>query len=247
MLFIGYSSKDRYDIVEPMIFHLKNYGFDVWYDFHDMYLSDNRIETNFINGIGKSKYVIFIISNNLFSSQCAIEELKYAQNLYEKGGITLFPILYLLRASELTGEYNWIKKIIYNEVTKNSGTLFVTNQIIEKILHDKCNALKYRSFSEIYNHIEPYLKELLETYLILDSPNYSAKIALLYSAYLYMTIEKQVRFETYIVKIIKKIITFSSLNITLDHLSFHIFEMTILIALNIYVNSLSTEQLSTRH
>ncbi|GFI10593.1 hypothetical protein IMSAGC007_03062 [Lachnospiraceae bacterium] len=235
MLFIGYSSKDRYDIVEPMIFHLKNYGIDVWYDFHDMYLSDNRIETNFINGIGKSTYVIFIISNNLFTSQCAIEELKYAQDLYEKGDITLFPILYLLKASEVPEEYNWIKKIIYNEVTKNSGTLFVTNQIIEKILHDECSSLQYRSFSEISDFMEPYLKELLEVYLMLDTPNYSAKMALLYAAYLYISFQKNIQFETYIVKIIKRIITFSSLNITLDHLSYHIFELTILISLNKYL------------
>ena len=235
MLFIGYSSKDRYDIVEPMIFHLKNYGIDVWYDFHDMYLSDNRIETNFINGIGKSTYVIFIISNNLFTSQCAIEELKYAQDLYEKGDITLFPILYLLKASEVPEEYNWIKKIIYNEVTKNSGTLFVTNQIIEKILHDECSSLQYRSFSEISDFMEPYLKELLEVYLMLDTPNYSAKMALLYAAYLYISLQKNIQFETYIVKIIKRIITFSSLNITLDHLSYHIFELTILISLNKYL------------
>ena len=26
MIFIGYSNKDRYDIVESMVFHLKNYG-----------------------------------------------------------------------------------------------------------------------------------------------------------------------------------------------------------------------------
>lgn len=200
-----------------------------------MYLSDNRIETNFINGIGKSTYVIFIISNNLFTSQCAIEELKYAQDLYEKGDITLFPILYLLKASEVPEEYNWIKKIIYNEVTKNSGTLFVTNQIIEKILHDECSSLQYRSFSEISDFMEPYLKELLEVYLMLDTPNYSAKMALLYAAYLYISFQKNIQFETYIVKIIKRIITFSSLNITLDHLSYHIFELTILISLNKYL------------
>ena len=64
MIFIGYSSKDRYTIVESMVFHLKNYGFNVWYDFHDMYLSDARFETNFEHGIKDSKYVIFILSSN---------------------------------------------------------------------------------------------------------------------------------------------------------------------------------------
>ena len=91
MIFIGYSSKDRYTIVESMVFHLKNYGFNVWYDFHDMYLSDARFETNFEHGIKDSKYVIFILSPNFFTSKCAVEELDYAQTLYEQGTIKLFP------------------------------------------------------------------------------------------------------------------------------------------------------------
>lgn len=75
MIFIGYSNKDRYDIVEPMVFHLKNYGINVWYDFHDMFLSDNRYLENFELGIGKSRYIIFILSKNFFKSNCAVEEL----------------------------------------------------------------------------------------------------------------------------------------------------------------------------
>ncbi|MDO4308413.1 MAG: toll/interleukin-1 receptor domain-containing protein [Eubacteriales bacterium] len=149
MIFIGYSNRDRYDIVEPMIFHLKNYGINVWYDFHDMFLSDNRFHENFELGIGKSRYVIFIISHNFFDSNCAVEELKYAQMLYEKGEIVLFPVLYLLKASDLPNDYSWIKKIIYNEVNEHSGTLFVTNQIIEKMLHDESKLLPFRSFPEV--------------------------------------------------------------------------------------------------
>ena len=143
MVFIGYSNEDRYDIVESMVFHLKNYGMTVWYDFQDMMLGDNRFKENFETGIGKSNYVIFIISHNFFNSNCATEELKYAQNLYENGEIVLFPILYLMKASELPEDYNWIKKIIYNEVNEQSGTLFVTNQIIEKMLYDESEGVKF--------------------------------------------------------------------------------------------------------
>lgn len=239
MIFIGYSNQDRYDIVEPMVFHLKNYGFNVWYDFHDMFLSDNRFHENFDLGIGKSRYVIFIISHNFFNSKCAVEELKYAQNLYEKGEIVLFPILYLIKASDLPNEYDWIKKIIYNEVNEHSGTLFVTNQIIEKMLHDESMSLPFRSFSEISNYLkeqsEIYLSKLLETYMALDLPNYSARIALLYSAYLYIYIQGGKGFDDYICSIIAKIVTFSSLNISLDHLTFSIFRLTILIAFNKYL------------
>lgn len=240
MLFIGYSNKDRYDIVEPMVFHLKNYGINVWYDFHDMFLSDNRFSTNFEIGIGGSKYVIFIISYNFFSSKCAIEELSYAQTLYEKNEIVLFPILYMINASELPEEYNWIKKIIYNEVNEHSGTLFVTNQIIEKMLHDETISLPLRSFEEIFRYLSnssvTYLHKLIETYLILDIPNYSAKISMLYAVYLYITLDKKIEYPLYVNRIINKIFTFTSLNITLDHLSFSIFHLTVLIALNEYIS-----------
>lgn len=239
MIFIGYSSGDRYDIVEPMIFHLKNYGMKVWYDFHDMFLSDDRFHTNFEVGIGKSKYIIFIISHNFFNSKCALEELKYVQALYEKNEIILFPILYKLEASELPDAFNWLRKIIYNEVNEQSGTLFVTNQIIEKILHDKCTLLPLRSFSEIYNVMQKnsltYLCKLVDTYMYLDIPNYSAKISILYAIYLYISNENEIIQEDYIGKIVDKIVTLTSLNITLDHLSFNIFKLAILIALNKYL------------
>lgn len=239
MLFIGYSNQDRYDIVEPMVFHLKNYGINVWYDFHDMFLSDNRFLENFELGIGKSRYVVFIISHNFFKSNCAVEELKYAQVLYEKGEIILFPILYLIKASELPNEYSWIKKIIYNEVNEQSGTLFVTNQIIEKMLHDECNILTLRSFSDVSKYLKSksnkYLENIIETYLSLDMPNYSARIALLYASYLYITIEGETECANHINKIINKIVSFTSLNISLDHLTFNIFSLAVLVAFNNYL------------
>ena len=235
MIFIGYSSKDRYSVVESMVFHLKNYGFNVWYDFHDMFLGDNRYNENFELGIGKSKYVIFILSNNFFHSKCAIEELRYAQELYEKGEITLLPILYIITIKDIPDEFNWIKKIIYNEVNEQSGTLFVTNQIIEKMLHDTCKTLPLRSFPELSKSFKEktnsFLYNLCETYLSLDIPNYSARISLLYAMYLYIGNNSN----TTIDKIIRKTISFTSLNISLDHLSFSIFRLAVLIAINNYL------------
>lgn len=235
MIFIGYSSKDRYTIVESMVVHLKNYGFDVWYDFHDMFLSDPRFETNFEHGIKDSKYVIFILSPNFFSSKCAVEELDYAQSLYEQGTINLFPILYLLDADCLHPKYNWIRKIIYNEINEHSGTLFVTNQIIEKILYDQVKVMALRSISEISQYCLKnnfsYLHKLAEAFINLDLSNYSARIAMLYSMYLYIDIQGE---NSNMDIIIHRIINFTSLNISLDHLSFNIFQLATIIKLNKY-------------
>ena len=236
MIFIGYSSKDRYTIVESMVFHLKNYGFNVWYDFHDMYLSDARFETNFEHGIKDSKYVIFILSPNFFTSKCAVEELDYAQTLYEQGTIKLFPILYLLEANQLPEHYNWIRKIIYNEINKNSGTLFVTNQIIEKLLYDQVKTMDLRSMSEIAQYCSNnnlcYLHKLAEAFINLDLGNYSARIAMLYSMYLYVDTQNE---NNTIDIIIHRIINFTSFNISLDHLSFSIFQLAVIIKLNKYL------------
>lgn len=242
MIFIGYSNADRYSIVESIVFHLKNYGFNVWYDFYDMFLGDSRYEENFQHGIKNSKYVIMVISNNFFTSNCAKEELDYAQFLYERGDIVLFPILYKIEANDLPKEYSWIKKIIYNEVNEHSGTLFVANQIIERILHDKCTNCEWRSFSECSHYMEThnllYLSILIESYLHLDIQNYTARIALLYAVYLYIKNKSISVDESYIDKIIKRIFTFTRLNISLDHLSFSIFSLSMLLLVNDFITRL---------
>lgn len=242
MIFIGYSSDDRYSIVESIVFNLKNYGFNVWYDFYDMFLGDSRFEENFQHGIQNSNYVIMIISKNFFDSACAKEELDYAQFLYERGKIVLFPILYKIESKDLPKEYCWIRKIIYNEIHEHSGSLFVSNQIIEKILHDKCNNCKLRSFSECSHYLNSYkkyyLSTIIETYLQLDIPNYSARIAILYTVYLYIKSQFQYTDEKYTEVIIKRIFTFTKLNITLDHLSFSIFSLSVLLLLNDFIEYL---------
>lgn len=242
MIFIGYSSEDRYSIVESIVFHLKNYGFNVWYDFYDMFLGDSRFKENFQHGIQNSNYVIMIISKNFFNSNCAKEELDYAQSLYEKGKIILFPILYKIEANDLPKEYSWIRKIIYNEINEHSGSLFVSNQIIEKILHDKCNHCKLRSFSEYSHYVDEhgyhYLSTIIETYLQLDIQNYSARIAILYIIYLYIKSQQHATEENYSEQIIKRIFTFTKLNITLDHLSFSIFSLSVLLLLNDFIKHL---------
>lgn len=84
MLFIEYSCKDRYTIVEQILFHLQHFGLNVWYDFQGMFPCDDRFQTNFVHHIGSSTYIVFIISSNLFSSACAMEELAFAKNWWSK-------------------------------------------------------------------------------------------------------------------------------------------------------------------
>lgn len=244
MIFIGYANDDRYDIVESIVFHLKNWGFDTWYDFHNMYLGDNRQKTNFEHGIGESDYVIFVISNNTFQSPCAKEELLYSRSKWESGEIVFFPIFYEMAASELPREYFWLRKLIYNEVTKKTGTFYVTNQIIEKILLDYKNQLSYRSIDMLLDKFqkdqETYLSELCGTLNTIDLDNYNARLGILYAAfkYIYTTICKNSYLPTFGIKIIERIFSLTRLNISIDHLTYGIFQDTLIIDMNYYIHNL---------
>lgn len=46
-LFISFSAKDRYDIVQPIVYHLKNYGINIWYDRYEMVMGDNRFKKKY--------------------------------------------------------------------------------------------------------------------------------------------------------------------------------------------------------
>ena len=108
MIFIGYSSKDRYSIVEPILFHLKHFGLDVWYDFHNMFLGDDQYQANFVEGIQSSSYIVFIISPYILESTCAMEELAFAKKLIEEEQAIFFPVFYNLEPDKLPPKLNWI-------------------------------------------------------------------------------------------------------------------------------------------
>lgn len=56
-MFICFSSADRYTVVKSCLYHLKNYGFTVWYDYHELILGDKKREKNFENAIKSNKYL----------------------------------------------------------------------------------------------------------------------------------------------------------------------------------------------
>lgn len=44
MIFLCFSSGDRYSIVKSCLYHLKNYGYETWYDYHELILGDKKRE-----------------------------------------------------------------------------------------------------------------------------------------------------------------------------------------------------------
>lgn len=226
MLFIGYSSKDRYAIVEPILFHLKHFGLDVWYDFQDMFLGDDRYQTNFVHGIGSSAYIIFIISPNLFDSACAMEELAFAKTLIEDGHAVFFPIFYHFSPDKLPKGLCWINNIIYNEVKSDSGSRHVAYQIVERVFRDDQLTLPYQSLETFLQNQcfrNDYIVRLLTSWANVDERSYGIRIGILYSLYKYLPC-----IETKYNKAIEYIFSLLQMNEKPDHLIYSIFEKCII-------------------
>lgn len=230
MIFVGYSSKDRYTITEPLLFHLKHFGLDVWYDFHDMFLGDNRYQTNFIDGIGASTYIICIISPHLFESVCAIEEIEFARNMIENKKAVFFPIFYNFNPEDLPESLCWIRNIIYNEIQGNSGSRYVAYQIVEKVLQDELQRFSYGclyAIIEANSFEDKYIVQLLKSWADVDERSYGVRIGILYSLYCYLP-----NVSTNYIKPITYIFLMLQMNEPVDHLIYSIFEKSMTIYLS---------------
>lgn len=212
MLFLCFSSKDRYAIVESILYHLKNYGIKVWYDYHTLMLGDDKIQENINNGVKACDYVVLILSPNFFDCECGNMELDVIKAQYEAKHLYIFPILYNLEAKALPEQYSWIRNLIYNELNDCSCIVPTCNQIICKILIDLINKGNLETFQNLQFH-ENYLKFLHHTYQYLDEANISAKITILYSMYGY--INKELNVVSGYGRILEQLFKYTSLNLTI--------------------------------
>lgn len=192
MIFLCFSSRDRYTIVKSCLYHLKNYGYDTWYDYHELILGDKKKEKNFVNAIQSCDYFIIFYSKNLLKSPCAITEetLIYAES--EKRNITIFPLLYNIKFDELPIETQYrVENIIYNEVTDDTGCIAPINQMVVKMLLDEMgfndfDFTPHITSSMVEKLTDKYLKVILTEYLDLSKDNFNARAGILYCVYKYI-------------------------------------------------------------
>ncbi|WP_395350964.1 TIR domain-containing protein [Levilactobacillus parabrevis] len=71
-----FSSADREPYVHALFYQLKTLGINVWYDYDNLRLGDNRCEKNLVLPFQNIQVAIIVISHNLFRSACAIEEFQ---------------------------------------------------------------------------------------------------------------------------------------------------------------------------
>lgn len=235
MIFLCFSSQERYTIVKSCLYHLKNYGYATWYDYHELILGDKKEEKNFTNAIQSCDYFIIIYSSNLLKSPCAITEeaLIYAEAT--KRNITIFPLLYNITFKELPIEIqNRIENLIYNEITDQTGCIASVNQMIVKMLLDERGHNEYAltpciTLSMIKQLNDKYLKTILMEYLNISKENFNARICILYCAYKYIRETKEsLNIPTHYCQTIEYLTHYTKLNIPYNHKEIIIIELIIM-------------------
>ena len=239
-LFVCFSAKDRYNIVQSIIYHLKNYGVNIWYDRYEMVMGDNRFKKNIEEGAGKCGYALIILSSNTINSLCATEEIKILESRYYKNEVTIFPVLYELKPYEIPTIFGWVRNLIFKEINHTTGTVEICNHIACKITQDILNNCKYRTINEIINNNLPLprpVKTLLYKYTKIDNSNLNSRITLLYATYIVISEYNSLMEETLCEvpnKVFERLFTETVLNITVDYRELWLLENSICILINNY-------------
>lgn len=232
-IFICSADEDRYDVVQSMVYHLRNHGVDVWNDRYKMAESDGQFERNSIaDGAVKCKYALIVISANAVKSSRAKEEIQVLKSRYERNEVVIFPVLYELQPCDIPSELKWIENLAIKQVDRASGTLRICNDIVRSITRDMLGGCRYKTIQETVNADLPLPKAanlLLNKYIQADQASLNSKIALLYSVYIVLE-DLIMRSET--AKAFEFLFSKTILNLTVDYNELRLLENLLCITIN---------------
>lgn len=191
MVFFCFSSKDRAQIVEAILFHITNYEVPVWYDRHKMLMGDERNYKNFDEGVEQCAYAIVIVSPNSIMSVCAQEEMDLIYKRYQSGNMVVFPVFYNIKADKLPQELQWMTRLVYKELDASTDVRGLCNHVICRVLLDELSKYKIQSireFIECYgkNPTLCYIAKMLQDYCRISDDNCDAQVAILYGVCRYI-------------------------------------------------------------
>lgn len=237
MFFICFSHVERFVVAQSLAYHLKNFGYNVWYDYDELFIGDNGDYLNFDEGLYKADYIIIIVSLSLFQSPCAISELEAIYKLYTQNKITIIPLLYNIISEQIPIEFSWINDLIYAEITPSSGTLDVATQISAKYLEDIIRTNQYtipNDFSCQNDSICNFVKKSVKCYTQIDINNINARATALYILSIFLNNFFQLsKVPLYCFKSIEYLYQNTNLNIKLNFKEISIMENCIIILLNL--------------
>ncbi len=232
MIFLAFCGETRDSIVQVILYHFKNYGFNIWYDNHNLILGDLKRDNIFELGLNKCEYAIMIYSQGFTKCKSFLEEEKRILQLFSTNSINIFPIFYEIDFSHLPNKQQELfENIIYNEIKVNDGQLLLTiNQIIVRILKGrlgKSSAL----LSDYLNRIkDDYLLELLKAYIEVDKVNFNSRISLLYAMHKYIEYSCKSEYNFEIINYLNK---FTKLNIGYNFKEIEIAELSLINLINL--------------
>ncbi|MCM1222445.1 MAG: toll/interleukin-1 receptor domain-containing protein [Lachnospiraceae bacterium] len=225
------------------MYHLKNYGIPIWYDYHQLILGDNRDYKNLVEGIQHNSYAIIILSKNIFDCVCANDELLVIKQQYALNKIHVFPIFYQIKASELPEKYRWLCKLIYNEVDEKTGTLLTCNQIALKYIQDKNRQYLTRNLVDYKKGVlldDSYIHNMLTVYFEIDYDCLNLRILTLFAIFKYLCCKyANIEYPPYCIRTFNKLYNIVKLNLKIDWKEISILENILLLMLNIISQGLA--------
>ena len=237
MFFICFSHVERYTVAQSLAYHLRNFGYEVWYDYDELFIGDNGDYLNFDVGLYKANYIIVILSVSLFQSPCAIAELKEIYKIYLQNKSVIIPLLYNMTSQEIPMRFTWISNLIYAEITTSSGTLDVATQISAKYLEDVVRINHYTIPMDFICQDESiyiFLSNLIKCYTGIDKNNINARATLLYILCTFLNnFFELLHAPYYCTKSIEYLYQKTNLNIPINFKELSIMENSIIILLNV--------------
>ena len=118
MIFLCFSVKDRIPLINDFFQFLTNFGLDVWYDRRNIYLGDNRFDSNITRGVKNPniKYAIIFYSENFKNGNICLEEYEILVERYNKNEIFLFPV-FITKAPIIIDEtFSLCKTLVFKEI-----------------------------------------------------------------------------------------------------------------------------------
>lgn len=199
MIFLCFSVKDRFPLVNDFYHFLSNFGIDIWYDRKNIYLGDNRENINIKNG-AKNKavnYAVIFYSNHFKDGNICLNEYEILVNRYKKNEIFLFPVFINHIPNKIDEPFNILKKLVYKEIQSQNDFLSLSLHIIGKITSDELCNTKYHTIKEIDIYKNDLYTKLLVEYQNIDGTNYNMRIAFLYSLYVVLSYKNNVSYFHY--------------------------------------------------
>ncbi len=202
MIFLCFSVKDRLPLINDFYHFMVNFGLDIWYDRKNIYLGDNRKNTNIKNGVKNKniKYAIIFFSRNFENGNICLEEYKILINRYKDKKVFLFPVFISNVPVKMHKKFEILKKLVYKQINDQSDFLALALHIIAKITSDETNNLKYQSIKDIIVKFDDkkslYYKLIIE-YQNIQHTNYNMKISFLFAVYIVISHNKTINYFHY--------------------------------------------------